>query len=46
MQWTVVHALTEHVDNAAFADFVRESREKLLTVDVLAVFVIDDAEFF
>src|SRR5438034_11115522 len=45
MQWAMVYALTEHVDDAALADFVRKSREKLLTVDVLAVLVIDDAEF-
>src|SRR6266540_203821 len=44
MQWTMVYALTDYVDDAALADFGGKSREKLLTVDVLAVLVIDNAE--
>src|SRR6266481_2006096 len=45
MQRAMVYAFTEHVDDPALSDFIRKSREKLLTVDVLTVLVIDDAEF-
>jgi hypothetical protein len=28
VQWTVIHAFTQHVDDAALADLRREAREK------------------